>query len=58
MELSPSRDVTSRLATQGIPSILWKTNVHFHVNKILPLAPIVSHMNSAHTPVLFLSTPF
>jgi hypothetical protein len=43
------------LATQETPSILWKPEAHYHVNKGLPLVSILSRMNPVLIPQAYFS---
>jgi hypothetical protein len=47
MELSPSSEANSRSATQELPNNLQNPNVHHHVHKNPPLAPIMSQTNES-----------
>ena len=50
MEQSPSWEANRFSASQEIPRILWNPKVHFPSHKCLPPAPILSQLDSVHTP--------
>jgi hypothetical protein len=63
MEQSPSWDPNSHSASQEIPRFLWNPEVQYHVQKGLPMVPILSQMHPSITshpvslrPILILSS--
>jgi hypothetical protein len=51
MELRPSSEPASFVATQELPSILSNTKVHYLVHISSPLVPIVSQLNPHPIPL-------
>jgi len=51
-----SREAGSRTAGQEILRLLWNPNVHFRVDKISPLYPLLNQMNRVHIVNIF--SPF
>jgi len=49
MKQSPSSEANTRPATNGIPCLLRNLDVHYRVNKSLPLISVLSLMNLADT---------
>ena len=49
MEKISSWEASSSLVSTEIPRILWNPNVPHSVYKILPLVPILSHINPVHS---------
>ena len=58
MEQSPSWEANSSSASQELPHILWKPEVHFRVHKRSPPVPILSYTIPVHSSILFLEDPF
>jgi hypothetical protein len=54
VERSQSWEDNSCSASQGIPRLFWNANFHCRVHKITPPVPILSHMNSVYTILLYL----
>jgi hypothetical protein len=52
IEQSPSLEANRFSARQEIPPHLWNPNVHYRSHNRLPPVPILSHINSVHSPIL------
>jgi len=50
MEQNPSWEANWFSASQEIPCILWNPNVHYRIHKCPPPIPILSQLDSVHTP--------
>jgi len=50
MEQSPSCEANRFSASQEISHILWNPKFHYHIHKCPPTVPIVSQLDTVHTP--------
>ena len=50
MQQSPSSEANLFSASQEIPRILWKPNIHYRINKFPPPVRILSQLDPVHTP--------
>jgi hypothetical protein len=50
MQQSPSWEAKRFSASQEIPPVLWKPTVHYRIHKCPPPVPIMSQLDSVHTP--------
>jgi hypothetical protein len=58
MEQRPSWEANSFSASQEIPRILWKPEVHYHIHNSPPPVPILNQLNPVRTPSHFLKIHF
>jgi len=54
MEQSPSWEANRVFVSQEIPRILWNPNVHYRIHQCPPPVPILSQLDSFHTPTFHL----
>jgi hypothetical protein len=58
MELSPSQEATTCVATHEFPSISQNPEVHYHIHKSPSLANILSQTSTVHTIPSYFQDPF
>jgi hypothetical protein len=54
MELRPSAEAASCVATQELPNTLWNPKVHYRAHRSTPLVSILSQINSVCTTPAYL----
>jgi hypothetical protein len=52
-EQSLSWEANRFVASQEIPRILWKSKVHYRIHKCPPPLPVLSQLDSFHTPTSY-----